>query len=435
MEILESTTLGRLALAFGLGLLVGLQREWADTRVAGIRTFPLITLVGALTAVVADAYGDNGWILASGLLGITALAAFGNWLRVHTGAEDAGLTTEITMLLMFLVGALVVVGEPVHAVILAGAVAVLLQAKRPLHDAVDALGERDFHAITQFVLISLVILPLLPDRDFGPYAVLNPREVWWMVVLIVGIGLAGYLAYKFFGRNVGTLLGGVLGGMVSSTATSVSYARRSKEQPALSSLAAVVVMIASSVVFVRVLIEIGAVASGHFGALAPPIAAFGVICLLIAAMAFAWEQRKAGDLIGPAEEDEERTADDPREIDLGNPSELRSALVFGALYAIVLLAVAWAKDHLGRQGLYAVAFVSGLTDMDAITLSTSRLVRDGKVAEDTAWRVVVIASMSNFLFKGVVVATLGSAALRRRIAVLFGSALLAGGALLLLWPG
>lgn len=415
--------LTRFALAFGLGMLLGLQREWSASRMAGIRTFPIIALVGAVAAAISvtPTMPDGGWLLAAGLVAMTAMVILGNWLKSRDGEAEPGLTTEVTMLLAYLLGALVVLSEPMLAVVVTGAVAVLLQLKEPLHQAVRRLGDHDVRAITQFVLISLVILPLLPSRDFGPYAVLDPRQIWWMVVLIVGIGLAGYLAYKFFGEKAGTLLGGVLGGLVSSTATSVSYARRSREQPALSGLAAVVVTLASTVVFGRVLIEIAAVASGKFAELAPPVAAFGVVLLLIAFIA--WRRER------PDKEE------DTPNLDLGNPSELRSALVFGLLYAGVLLAVAWAKDRLGSSGLYAVAILSGLTDMDAITLSTARLAADDQLATGTAWRAIMIASMSNLVFKGGAVAVLGSPALRRKIALLFGLALAGGGTILLAWPG
>ena len=414
----DPSLLVRFALAFGLGMLIGLQREWSSTRMAGIRTFPIVALVGAAAASLVGSAG--GWLLAAGLVAMTAVTILGNWLKLKQGVAEPGLTTEVTMLLAYLLGSMAVLGDPVHAVVLTGAVAVLLQLKGPLHAAVGRLGDHDVKAITRFVLISLVILPLLPSRDFGPYSVLNPREIWWMVVLIVGIGLAGYLAYKFFGEKAGTLLGGLLGGLVSSTATSVSYARRSREQPALSGMAAVVVLLASTVVFGRVLIEIGAVASSKFRELATPVALFGVTLALIALVA--WRRER------PEKED------DTPELDLGNPSELRSALVFGLLYAGVLLAVAWARDQLGSGGLYAVAVVSGLTDMDAITLSTARLAADGQLTTETAWRAIVIASMSNLVFKGGAVAVLGSPALRRKIAVLFGLALAAGGVILVAWP-
>jgi uncharacterized membrane protein (DUF4010 family) len=282
---------------------------------------------------------------------------------------------------------------------------------------VGRIGEKDLRAIMQFVLIALVILPVLPDRDMGPYGVLNPFQIWWMVVLIVGLSLAGYVAYKLFGAGAGTVLAGILGGLISSTATTASYARRSRESPELSRLAALVVMLASTVVFGRVLVEIAAVARGRLLDLAPPLAAMLGICALVSGAA--WLLGRDGEEELPKQE---------------NPAELKAALLFGALYAAVLLAVAFARDRFGTAGLYTVAALSGLTDMDAITLSTSRLVQASQLDPGTGWRAILLASMANLGFKAGIVAVLGSRALLGRIALLFGAALAGGGLIFWLWP-
>src|SRR3954452_15044707 len=270
----------QLAVALGLGLLVGLQRERMDSAIAGIRTFALITVLGAAAAQLGQVFG--GWVVAVGLLAVAGLVTAGNLSRLPQGKADPGQTTEFAALVMYGVGAWVVVGSMEQAVVLGGVVAVLLQLREPLHQFAGKIGEQDIRAIMQLVLISLVILPLLPDRAFGPYGVLNPYQVWWMVVLIVGISLLGYVAYKLFGGQAGTVLAGILGGVISSTATTGSYARRTKTEPGIcrrakkapgtARLAARVVMIASAVVFVRVRAEIAAAAHGSFLALAPPLA-------------------------------------------------------------------------------------------------------------------------------------------------------------------
>ena len=274
----------QLAVALGLGLLVGLQRERRDPAIAGIRTFALITLFGAVSGMLGKAFG--GWVVAVGLIAAAGLVTAGNLTRMHKGEADPGQTTEFTALLMYGIGAWLVVGPRMtEAVVLGGVVALLLHLKEPLHELAGRMGEKDVRAIMQLVLIALVILPLLPDRTFGPYGVLNPYQIWWMVVLIVGLSLLGYVAYKRFGARAGAALGGVLGGLISSTATTVSYARRSKEDPESSRLAALVVVIASAVVFGRVLVEIGVVAPGSFVELAPPIAAMlGVMVALAASV-------------------------------------------------------------------------------------------------------------------------------------------------------
>lgn len=405
----------RLAVALGLGLLVGLQRERVDPAIAGIRTFALISLFGAVCAQLAKGYG--GWIVVVGFLATALLVTTGNLVRLQTREAEPGQTTEFAALVVFGLGAWVVTGAMVVPVVLAGAVVVLLHLKEPLHEFVGKIGEKDLRAIMQLVLIALVILPVLPDRDMGPYGVLNPYQIWWMVVLIVGLSLAGYVAYKLFGAEAGTVLAGILGGLISSTATTASYARRSRESPDLSRLAALVVMIASAVVYGRVLVEIAAVARGRLLDLAPPLAAMLGVCILVSGAAW---------LLGRDSDDEPPKQE--------NPADLKAALLFGALYAAVLLAVAFARDRFGTAGLYMVAAISGLTDVDAITLSTSRLVQSSRLDPDTGWRAILLASMSNLGFKAGIVAALGSRALLGRIALLFGAAMVGGGLILWLWP-
>ena len=405
----------RLAVALGLGLLVGLQREKVDSVIAGIRTFALISLFGAVCAQLAKTYG--GWILVVGFLATALLVTAGNLVRIQTREAEPGQTTEFAALVVFGLGAWVVTGSMAVPVVLAGAVVVLLHFREPIHELVGKIGEKDLRATMQFVLIALVILPVLPDRDMGPYGVLNPYQIWWMVVLIVGLSLAGYVAYKLFGSGAGTVLAGILGGLISSTATTASFARRSRETPDLSRLAALVIMLASTVVYGRVLVEIAAVARGRLLDLAPPLTAMLGVCALVSGAAW---------LLGRDGDDE---LPEP-----GNPAELKAALIFGVLYAAVLLAVAFARDRFGTAGLYIVAAISGLTDVDAITVSTSRLVQGGQLDPDTGWRAILLASMSNLGFKAGIVAALGSRALLGRIVLLFGTAMVGGGMILWLWP-
>jgi uncharacterized membrane protein (DUF4010 family) len=405
----------QLAVALGLGLLVGLQRERVAPAIAGIRTFALITLFGAVSAQLAKVYG--GWLIGVGFLVTAVLVTAGNLVRFQSREAESGQTTEFTALIMYGVGAWVVTGSMAVPIALSGVVAVLLHLREPLHEFVGKIGEKDLRAIMQFVLIALVILPVLPDRDMGPYGVLNPYQIWWMVVLIVGLSLTGYVAYKLFGAGAGTVLAGVLGGFISSTATTASYSRRSREAPELSRMAALVVLIASTVVYARVLVEIAAVAGGRFLALAPPLAAMlGVAALVSTAAWLAGGDHDSA----PPEPD--------------NPAELKPALIFGALYAVVLLAVAFARHWFGTAGLYTVAAISGLTDMDAITLSTSRLVQAARLDPDDGWRAILLASLTNLGFKAGIVAVLGSRALLGRIALLFGAALLGGGLIFFFWP-
>lgn len=412
---MDIVTFQQLAVSFGLGLLLGLERERRGPSIAGIRTFPLISLFGTVCAQLGEAFG--GWIVAAGLLALAAVIVPANFVQVKKRIVDPGTTTEIAALLLYVVGALIAIGYLAAALVIAGAMAVLLHSKRPLHNFARAVGERDMRAMMLFVLLSLVILPVLPNKDFGPYAVWNPFKLWLMVVLIVGISLGGYIAYKLFGARAGALLGGIIGGMVSSTATTVSYARRTGSEAALASLSAFVIMTASCVSIVRVLVEIAAVAPRRFGEMAWPLVAMLVVCILIA-LALYFPSRR-------------QTAKMPEQ---KNPAELKPAFLFGALYALVLLAVAVAKQYFGSAGLYLVAIISGLTDLDAITLSTGQLADSNKIEARIAWQVILTAVLSNLLFKFGIVAALGSANLTKKVAWSFAGALVAGIGIILFWP-
>jgi uncharacterized membrane protein (DUF4010 family) len=407
--------LQQLAVSFGLGLLLGLQRERAESSIGGIRTFPLIAIFGTVCALLGKTFG--GWMVAAGLLALVAIVVYSNFAKIKSGDIDPGMTTEVAALLLYGLGAYVVIGSMVVTVVVGGAMAVLLQFKKPLHALAGAIGERDMRAIMQFVLLSLVILPVLPHQDFGPYGVWNPFQIWLMVVLIVGISLTGYIAYKCLGARRGTLLAGVLGGLISSTATTVSYARRTVENIKLVNLATVVIVIASCISLGRVLVEMAAVAPVAFASMAPPVAAILAVSIIIAGAVFLWQP--SGDAQMPEQK---------------NPAELKPAFIFAAIYAVVLLAVAVAKEHLGSAGFYSVAIVSGLTDMDAITLSSARLVESGRTDPSTGWHAILIAAMSNLVFKFGTVSLLGHRLLTLRIGAVFGLILICGAVVLWFWP-
>ncbi len=398
----------QLGISLGLGLLVGLQRESVASRLAGVRTFPLVTLFGSVCALLATSFG--GWVIAAGVTALAVLIFVGKSAEAATGTPpDPGLTTEAALLLMFGVGAYLISGQRPVAIAIGGVAAALLHFKGQLHDAVARLSDNDLKAIMQFALISLVILPVLPNRTYGPYDVLNPRNIWLMVTLIVGISLSGYIVYKFLGEKAGLLLGGVLGGLISSTATTVSYSRRAATAPDSARPAAIVIIIASAIVFARLMLEIATVAPAFIPVAVWPLAAMMTIIALFAGAMWFLDRNGAEQM--PAQE---------------NPSELRSALLFGVFYAVILLAVAFAKDRYGSGGLYFVAGLSGLTDVDAITLSTSQLVNLGRISPDHGWRVILVATMSNLVFKAVAVATLGHRRLFFRVGVCYGLVLLAG---------
>ena len=406
-----------LGLALGLGLLVGLQREKARSTLAGIRTFPLLTVLGALSGLLGRSFEHGAWIVALGFVAVSLLLVIGNVAKLAAAKPAAGLTTEAAALVMYGVGAYLAVGHRAAAIVVGGGVAMLLHWKAPLHDSVARIGDADFRAIMRFVLIALVILPVLPDQTYGPYDVLNPHQIWRMVVLIVGIGLAGYVANKLAGAAAGSALAGLLGGLISSTATTVTFARRTRAAPGSERAAAVVILTASAVACARVLVEIGAVAPSFLLEAAPPLGTLlGVMLVLAVGMYFLG--RSGDDELPPQ----------------SNPAEIRPAVVFAVIYAVILLAIAASREHFGDSGLYVVAVISGLTDVDAVTLSTSRLVADQRLADDLAWRLILVALLSNLAFKGAMVGVLGSWRLFAWVGALFGAALAAGVLIVVFWP-
>ena len=403
-----------LGLALGLGLLVGMQRERAQTQVAGVRTFALITMLGALCAMLADTLG--AWVVVAGLLTVSAATVMGTIVKLWKGTLEPGVTTHVAVLVMFLVGAYVVAGRHDVAIVMGAAVAVLLYAKPVLHGFVRRIGETDMRAMMQFVLIALVILPVLPDQPFGPFNVLNPREIWMLVVLVVAISLAGYIALKLFGERLGIVLTGLLGGVISSTATTASYARRAAAGTAPAA-AVLVIMLASTVVYVRVAVLVAVVAPAALRSVIGPIAVMFATAAVLA-LIILWRYPAAKGEVEPQK----------------NPTELKTAIVFAALFAAISFAVAAAEHYFGNSGILVVAGISGLTDMDAITLSVSRMiVRDG-VSVDTAWRAILIAIMANMVFKTCVAGSLGGRKLLVRVAPLFAVNIAVGVALLLFWP-
>ncbi|MBW2496283.1 MAG: DUF4010 domain-containing protein, partial [Deltaproteobacteria bacterium] len=229
--------------------------------------------------------------------------------------------------------------------------------------------------------------------------------------------LAGYVALQLFRGRPGALMGGALGGLISSTATTVSFSTRTRREPGAAQLALIVILIASAFVYIRILIETAAVAPALLPALAGPTAVFLTLFVLVVGIRLA------------RFEVHERSGPPP-----DNPAELPTALGFGALYSVVLLASAAVEAHLGERMLYGVAVVSGLTDVDAITLSTAWLHQESRISTDTAWRVIALASLANLGFKGGIVAVLGGPALRRTLLPTMVGLTLLGLLGVTLWP-
>jgi len=314
-------------------------------------------------------------------------------VHVIRAREDlsAGMTTSVALLVAYGIGVLVSRNQSLAAVSLSLATTVILYFKPQMHKFSHSLSERDLFAIFQFGLIAFIILPILPDRGYGPYQALNPYNLWLMVVMISAINLVGYVILKFAGQHWGGPVLGLLGGIVSSTATTLSFSRHAKKNTEFSMMGAVVVALASTVVLIRITFLAGLIHPELLSKMVLPLSIMFCCGLLPAFLIW----RKCSDEQAPTPE--------PK-----NPVELRQALLFGTLYAIVLLAASAGKDYFGNKGVYLVSMVSGLTDVDAITLSNARLAENGALGNIQAVTSILIAYVSNLGFKLIMVALVGT---------------------------
>jgi uncharacterized membrane protein (DUF4010 family) len=330
------------------------------------------------------------------LVGLMIIAAY---RQDDEGPEaDSGTTTVVAVLLCYGLGVMVWYGQSQLAAAIAIVATALLQFKAELHGLTERLSRQDLTSILQFGVLSFIILPLLPDEGYGPYGALNPYHIWLMVVLVSGISLAGYLALRLLGGRQSMLLVGVSGGLVSSTATTLVFARQARQQPGLADLGGAIIAVSSLMVLVRLMVVCAVVAPG---AVAAAIPLFGG-ALLLGAAPVAWRLRAPLDRPGF------------KLPELGNPAQLRIALGFGALYAIVLTGAAWISAQAGSGGLYGLALASGLVDIDAITLSSLGLLRNGRIGVVVAVTAIGLAYLAATGFKLLVVAVAGDRRMLKR---------------------
>lgn len=410
----------RLALALAIGLLVGLERGWKERarapgqRSAGLRTFALVGLLGGLWGQLADRPGGAVMLVAV-FLGFSALVGVG-YAAAAMRRGEMGMTTEVAALVTFALGALATQGREKEAVFGAVVATALLGFKPLLHAWLERIGRAELEAALKFLLISAAVLPNLPDRGFGPWDALNPYHIWWMVVLIAAISFAGYLAVKALGAKGGILATGVLGGLVSSTAVTLAMSRADQRAPRAWLLHASSIVVASTVMFPRILVEVSAVNPSLLGLLAPGFAAAVAVGLLAVGLMM-WRAPRDGAGEAPA---------------FKNPLELGTAVFFGLLLAVVTLASVGLKREFGESGVYFTALTAGLMDVDAITLSLSRLAKDGTIEAQTAANGIMAAAAANQASKAVLAAAVSSWRLGLSSAAALAAALAAGAAALYL---
>jgi uncharacterized membrane protein (DUF4010 family) len=423
----HETALG-FALALAIGGLIGLERErhaYAEKKptFGGARTFPLVALLGALAGLVAQALG--AWVLAAGLIALAALVGLGYaHAQDEEGERQLGLTSEFSALVVFLICALPFVELPgidfSERLLLAGAlgtvVMALLALRRPIHEFAERLSYEDMLATVRFALIAVVALPLLPNQAYGPFDVLNPFSIGVVIVLIAGISFVGYFAMRFLGARKGIGATAVAGGLVSSTAVTLTFAGKGREQPRLAAAYALAISLAASIMVVRVGVEIFAIRPVLLADAWLPLA--GMVVLSVLGCFFLW--RRMGEV--PASEDP---------AGLHNPFRLRQALRLGLFYAAIRFVAAAAFDRFGSSGLILSAGLAGLTDVDAITISVARMHATG-LETGIAVAAIMTAVVTNTLVKLVIVAVLGGKRLALAVGTVLVPAAVAGAVLGLL---
>lgn len=421
---------GGLAVALGVGFLIGLQREQQQRtaeptapKFGGVRTYSLAALLGGVCALLARPFG--AWIIGAGLVALLVplMVSFADDIRRD---RDRGITSEVAFLLTYLLGVMAlavdVLPSPKARYLVVAAVGVaagaLLSFKKPLHAWVSKLSQEDIFATVKFALLAVIVLPLLPDQGFGPYKAINPARVGYMVTLIAGISFAGYVAIRVMGAGRGMGVLGLLGGLASSTAVTLSLSGRVKKDPDCATPCAMAIVLASTVMAARVIGEVAVVNPGLVPVVAIPVGAM-MAAGLIAALILHRLAKKA--------------AEEGEAIRFSNPFELTSALKLGAVFVLVIVVTKFAQAKLGTAGLFAAAGIAGLTDVDAITLSTARLAKEGLPANQAAFA-ILLAVAANTLVKGGMTVVLGGWRLGRRTLPAFAAMAAAGGvAAALLW--
>lgn len=404
-----------LLVALAIGLLIGLEREWrkqdADGHAQmGIRTFGLMGLVGGLAGALQDALGP--WLAPAAVLALTILLVND---RRTSGTDKSvtlneDMTTLVAALATMLLGLLATTGAIELAVACAVIVVALLYLKPTLHRLVSKLTETELKATVRFLVISLVILPVLPDQGYGPYAAFNPRSTWLLVVMISAMSFIGYFAIRALGATMGVLATGLFGGLASSTATTITFAKLAGDKPAQGRIFAAGAILANAVMALRVLVLAAVVAPALAMALALPM---GLAAAAAAGfVAFIWYGSR-----------QVKLASD--EMVLSNPFELAQAIQFALLLAAIQFLERWLSSEFGDAGLYLLAAVTGLADVDAITLSVAR---DVAVAPEVTRGVIaiLIAVASSILVKSLIVARAGGIFARWSVAALVAMVAAAG---------
>lgn len=401
-----------LGIALAIGLLIGLERGWRTRdldegmRVAGLRTYGMISLLGGLTGLLAQQ--TDTYLMGFVFLGLTSvlLLAYSKSLDKF---KDFSITGTIAMLTTFTLGALTVFGHITLAAASAVVITSLLGFKPLLHGWMKKLERHELNATLKLLLISVVVLPILPDQGYGPWAAFNPYHIWWMVVLITGVSYLGYFAIKIVGNRHGPVLTGVLGGLVSSTAVTLNLSKLSTQYPDMKNVLAAGILTACATMFARTLLLTSVINPTLFLVLFPALLVMSIFTYFVAFLL--WQNGRGFQTI--------------EQITLENPFQLGMALKFGAFLVVIMLLSKLLTVYFGDMGTYFLAATSGLADVDPITLSMSQMIKGG-LNVSVAAKAILIAVSVNSGIKGIFSWVIGGPALALRVGGTLVGAVAAG---------
>lgn len=404
-QLTQADFIIRILVALGIGFIIGLEREHAaiEEKVkgfAGIRTFVFVVLLGFMGGMTYYLFAPLVYI--SIFLGVVILTGISYFITASRG--DIGATTEFSVLIAFFLGTLSFLGILEISLMITVVVVVLLTGKVRLHTIVGKITPEELYDFIRFVVIALLVFPFLPDQTYGPYNIINPREIGWVIILTSGLGFVGYILMKFLGAGRGILLSGIIGGLISSTAVTWVFAKKSKENEALSQNCAIAILAASSIMIVRVLVWTFIFNKALFNEIY-----FTILLVFLGALGitlFFYFKQRGKEIIDT-------------NIRQGKPLDLQGALVFGVIYMVILLVVSYANEQLGEQGLMISSAIAGLSDIDAITISVSKLAGltlDFSIAANA----LLVATIANTIVKMGIGIWAGSKSLRKYLYVGYG---------------
>ncbi len=414
----ELEVIARIAVALAIGLLIGLERGWQKrdseegVRIAGMRTFALVSILGALWGLLSQ--DTNSLLLGIAFLAF-AIVVIGAHIASARAYGDYGITTAIAVLLTFALGAAAMRGYLALSAALAVVTASLLGVKPFLHGLIQRIERHELYAILQFLLISVVLLPVLPNRGFGPWMAINPYEIWWMVVLIAAISFVGYFSVKLGGAKLGLGLTALLGGLTSSTAVTLSYSQMARERPDLIQFFAAGILFASGTMFLRTLLIASFIKTELFFHLIIPLAAMALMCYLSAYWMYRHSPREES-LVGEAI--------------IRNPFELRTVLKYGLLLTVVVFMSRLLRAWFGDLGVYLLAATSGIADVDPVTLTLARMTTVD-LPMSVAVSGIFVATVVNTIVKGIMATAIARGRMFKLLGVTFIVTLVIGTILVL----